>query len=438
MAGLMSGFGHYTHAVVRGIPASLAKEALRSSQAEVDLAEARREHAAYVEVLGTRLGLEVVELPADESLPDCVFVEDAAVACGDTVLVTRPGAESRRRESPSPTLLSLYTCCSLFSLGFTHVNPVNPVTPAAVQQAARQLQHRLVNRNSSRPRRMTGSRSAVTVANAWGKEVNLVEKTRGGYAGLRGGADEVFCWHRTRKKDINSVGKQLSGLHREFIVEFEFEIFRTSSEHMVGGIEERAIYSSSACVSLHQVLQSKNAISTGTRGTMTFHIVRRGPKPQLSHITSSDVRGNARELRQRAGSYRPADSWADDHCDSRGSSTLQTEEERKNTLADNGDGDTDQPTESMKRALQDLNLNIVEMTDENATLDGGDVLFTGREFFVGLSKRTNQRGAEILADAFKLGGVGVSCGGVCVGEGEWLGDRCRKLGLIGPSCGGSV
>ncbi|AWP10642.1 putative N(G)-N(G)-dimethylarginine dimethylaminohydrolase 1-like [Scophthalmus maximus] len=58
-------------------------------------------------------------------------------------------------------------------------------------------------------------------------------------------------------------------------------------------------------------------------------------------------------------------------------------------------------TEAMKGALKDLNLNIVEMTDENATLDGGDVLFTGREFFVGLSKRTNQRGAEILADAFK-------------------------------------
>lgn len=31
----------------------------------------------------------------------------------------------------------------------------------------------------------------------------------------------------------------------------------------------------------------------------------------------------------------------------------------------------------MKEALKNLNLNIVEMTDENATLDGGDVLFTG-------------------------------------------------------------
>ncbi|XP_047230425.1 N(G),N(G)-dimethylarginine dimethylaminohydrolase 1 isoform X1 [Girardinichthys multiradiatus] len=156
MAGLMAGFGHYTHAVVRGIPASLAKEALRTSQAEVDLTRARTEHEAYVGVLRKRLELEVVELPADESLPDCVFVEDAAVVCGETALITRPGAESRRGE-----------------------------------------------------------------------------------------------------------------------------------------------------------------------------------------------------------------------------------------------------TEVIKKALKDLDLNIVEMTDENATLDGGDVLFTGREFFVGLSKRTNQRGAEILADAFK-------------------------------------
>jgi hypothetical protein len=31
----------------------------------------------------------------------------------------------------------------------------------------------------------------------------------------------------------------------------------------------------------------------------------------------------------------------------------------------------------MKSALKEMDLNIVEMTDDNATLDGGDVLFTG-------------------------------------------------------------
>ncbi|XP_072295018.1 N(G),N(G)-dimethylarginine dimethylaminohydrolase 1 [Eucyclogobius newberryi] len=188
MAGLLTKFGHYTHAVVRGIPASLATEALRSSQADVDLDRAHREHAEYVAVLRTRLGLEVVELPADESLPDCVFVEDAAVVCGDTALVTRPGAESRRAE-----------------------------------------------------------------------------------------------------------------------------------------------------------------------------------------------------------------------------------------------------TEAMKDALRKLGLNVVEMTDENATLDGGDVLFTGQEFFVGLSKRTNQRGAEILADAFKDYAVST----VSVTEGLHLKSFCSMGGpgliLIGSS-----
>lgn len=35
-------------------------------------------------------------------------------------------------------------------------------------------------------------------------------------------------------------------------------------------------------------------------------------------------------------------------------------------------------TDLMREALKNLNLNIVEMTDENAILDGGDVLFTGK------------------------------------------------------------
>ncbi|XP_028855866.1 N(G),N(G)-dimethylarginine dimethylaminohydrolase 1 isoform X2 [Denticeps clupeoides] len=153
----MAGFGNFTHAVVRGIPQSFAKEAQRTNVTDVDLQKARQEHEQYVNVLKHKLGLEVLDLAADESLPDCVFVEDAAVVCGDAALITRPGAESRRKE-----------------------------------------------------------------------------------------------------------------------------------------------------------------------------------------------------------------------------------------------------TEAMKRALMEMNLNIIEMTDESATLDGGDVLFTGREFFVGLSKRTNQRGAEILADAFKI------------------------------------
>lgn len=53
----------------------------------------------------------------------------------------------------------------------------------------------------------------------------------------------------------------------------------------------------------------------------------------------------------------------------------------------------------MKTTLQQLGLAVVEM-QEPAALDGGDVLFTGKEFLVGLSKRTNQAGLNSLAETF--------------------------------------
>uniref|UniRef100_A0A8C5RVN6 Dimethylargininase n=1 Tax=Laticauda laticaudata TaxID=8630 RepID=A0A8C5RVN6_LATLA len=102
MAGLSGGpfsFGRCSHAVVRALPESLCQQALRREKAkEVDLARAEREHQLYVGVLKNKLGLQVLELPGDESLPDCVFVEDVVVVCEETALLTRPGAPSRRKE----------------------------------------------------------------------------------------------------------------------------------------------------------------------------------------------------------------------------------------------------------------------------------------------------------------------------------------------------
>lgn len=56
-------------------------------------------------------------------------------------------------------------------------------------------------------------------------------------------------------------------------------------------------------------------------------------------------------------------------------------------------------TKRMKAALTDLGFEITSM-ECPACLDGGDVLFTGREFFVGLSSRTNKEGMDALAAAF--------------------------------------
>ena len=44
---------------------------------------------------------------------------------------------------------------------------------------------------------------------------------------------------------------------------------------------------------------------------------------------------------------------------------------------------------AMKEAVTVMGLEVVEMTDPGR-MDGGDVLFTGREFFVGQSNRTNE------------------------------------------------
>ncbi|XP_060520374.1 N(G),N(G)-dimethylarginine dimethylaminohydrolase 1 [Cylas formicarius] len=82
----------YTHAVVSRIPSSLA------TRGEIDLDEAKKQHENYVRLL-RELGLDVIELPPDETLPECVFVEDCAVICNGAALITRPGAQHRVKEA---------------------------------------------------------------------------------------------------------------------------------------------------------------------------------------------------------------------------------------------------------------------------------------------------------------------------------------------------
>lgn len=61
------------------------------------LPQARKQHETYVATL-REIGLDVIELPADENHPDCVFVEDVAVVCNGSALLTRPGHDSRKKE----------------------------------------------------------------------------------------------------------------------------------------------------------------------------------------------------------------------------------------------------------------------------------------------------------------------------------------------------
>uniref|UniRef100_A0A182QVU6 Uncharacterized protein n=1 Tax=Anopheles farauti TaxID=69004 RepID=A0A182QVU6_9DIPT len=81
----------YTHAITARIPLSLR------TRGEIDLEEAKLQHESYVKMLRD-LGLDVIELPPDENLPECPFVEDCAVVCNGIALICRPGDPHRVQE----------------------------------------------------------------------------------------------------------------------------------------------------------------------------------------------------------------------------------------------------------------------------------------------------------------------------------------------------
>ena len=66
----------------------------------INLDIARAQHQRYTRALKD-MGCEVIELPAEEDLPDSVFVEDTAFILPEFAMITRPGADSRKPETQS-------------------------------------------------------------------------------------------------------------------------------------------------------------------------------------------------------------------------------------------------------------------------------------------------------------------------------------------------
>jgi dimethylargininase len=88
-------------AITREVSTAFAEcELTHLTREPIDVALARRQHAAY-EALLAELGCEVEHLPEEPALPDSVFVEDAAVVVDELAVIARPGAESRRGETAS-------------------------------------------------------------------------------------------------------------------------------------------------------------------------------------------------------------------------------------------------------------------------------------------------------------------------------------------------
>ncbi|XP_028414206.1 N(G),N(G)-dimethylarginine dimethylaminohydrolase 1-like [Dendronephthya gigantea] len=110
----------YTKACVRGISSKFAEGALKLAEPEeaISLTKAKEQHKNYVAAL-KGLGLEVIEIAADDKFPDCVYIEDPAVVCDDTALITVPGHVSRRGETKAVRI-------ALEKLGLRIVDMVEP------------------------------------------------------------------------------------------------------------------------------------------------------------------------------------------------------------------------------------------------------------------------------------------------------------------------
>lgn len=88
-------------AITRAVSRALERcELTHLPRRPIDLALARRQHAAYEQALRDA-GCEVCQLPERPDQPDSVFVEDTAIVLDEVAVITRPGAESRRGEVES-------------------------------------------------------------------------------------------------------------------------------------------------------------------------------------------------------------------------------------------------------------------------------------------------------------------------------------------------
>jgi dimethylargininase len=85
-------------AIVRQLSATFSNcELSFVPRAPIDLELAHVQHRAYQQAL-VDAGCEVIELPAQDALPDAVFVEDTALVLDEVAVMTRPGAATRQAE----------------------------------------------------------------------------------------------------------------------------------------------------------------------------------------------------------------------------------------------------------------------------------------------------------------------------------------------------
>jgi len=88
-------------ALTRAVSPSIVRcELTHIGREPIDLELAYAQHARYERALADA-GCTIEHVGGGEDLPDGVFVEDIAIVFDEVAIVTRPGAASRRAETPS-------------------------------------------------------------------------------------------------------------------------------------------------------------------------------------------------------------------------------------------------------------------------------------------------------------------------------------------------
>jgi len=84
------------NALVRPVPESY-NDCMRSNREQIDVALARKQHTEYCSTL-EQLGLKLIPVSADDTLPDSCFVEDTAVIFGEKAVICNMKTKPRVKE----------------------------------------------------------------------------------------------------------------------------------------------------------------------------------------------------------------------------------------------------------------------------------------------------------------------------------------------------
>ncbi len=90
----------FTHAITRTPCPDFGRGLTTSNLGTPNYQSMCDQHEHYIQLLGS-LGVSVENLPYEADFPDAHFVEDTAVVTPEIAIITRPGADARKGETPT-------------------------------------------------------------------------------------------------------------------------------------------------------------------------------------------------------------------------------------------------------------------------------------------------------------------------------------------------